>query len=111
MQQRGDRADGVTPAQRVPRGRLQQVRDPGVGSGRGAGQGPGVPLRLVDQEVRQVQVCLGLAEAGRLTPLVDRREFPLDRLDEAHALVRDGENRGKVVVTVGAGSTRDGSAP
>jgi NADPH:quinone reductase-like Zn-dependent oxidoreductase len=42
-----------------------------------------------------------LAEAGKLIPHVDPREFALDQAEQAHELVRTRGNDGKVVVTVG----------
>ena len=41
-----------------------------------------------------------LADAGRLTPLLDERAFSLARAAEAHALVESGKAVGKVVVDV-----------
>ncbi|MEW5774212.1 MAG: zinc-dependent alcohol dehydrogenase family protein [Thermodesulfobacteriota bacterium] len=42
----------------------------------------------------------GLAEAGRLAPLLDERAFSLERAAEAHSLVESGQAVGKVVVDV-----------
>jgi NADPH:quinone reductase-like Zn-dependent oxidoreductase len=41
-----------------------------------------------------------LAEAGRLTPNVDPRQFTLDDAHEAHHLVETGANTGKVVIDI-----------
>lgn len=41
-----------------------------------------------------------LAEAGKLMPKVDVREFTLDQVEEAHRLVETRSAEGKVVVTV-----------
>ncbi|NLR98654.1 zinc-dependent alcohol dehydrogenase family protein [Rhizobium sp. P38BS-XIX] len=47
-----------------------------------------------------------LAEAGKLTPRLDDRRFSLDQASDAHALLRDGLSRGKVVVDVSAADPR-----
>lgn len=39
-----------------------------------------------------------LVDAGELRPRLDDRRFTLDQAEEAHALVREGANRGKVVI-------------
>ncbi|WP_127503962.1 zinc-dependent alcohol dehydrogenase family protein [Actinoplanes solisilvae] len=41
-----------------------------------------------------------LADAGALAPLLDTRRFILDTVSEAHALVADGGNVGKVVIDI-----------
>lgn len=41
-----------------------------------------------------------LVEAGKLVPRIDSRRFSFTEADEAHALVRSGASRGKVVVDV-----------
>ncbi|MGJ5817478.1 zinc-dependent alcohol dehydrogenase family protein [Paludibaculum fermentans] len=41
-----------------------------------------------------------LADAGKLTPLLDAAEFPLSSIEEAHELVASGGAQGKVVVTL-----------
>ncbi|WP_267551362.1 zinc-dependent alcohol dehydrogenase family protein [Rhizobium rhizogenes] len=43
-----------------------------------------------------------LAEAGKLMPRLDERRFSLDQADNAHALVREGSARGKIVVEIEA---------
>lgn len=47
-----------------------------------------------------------LAEAGQLTPRMDDRRFSLDQAGDAHALVRAGSARGKVVIDIEAGDLR-----
>lgn len=44
-----------------------------------------------------------LADAGQLSPRLDERRFSLDQAEEAHALVREGTNVGKVVVELVSG--------
>ncbi|MFI9276114.1 zinc-dependent alcohol dehydrogenase family protein [Kitasatospora sp. NPDC052896] len=41
-----------------------------------------------------------LADAGALTPLVDPRQFSLENISQAHALVEEGSPQGKVVIDV-----------
>jgi NADPH:quinone reductase len=53
-----------------------------------------------------LRAITGLAEAGRLTPILDDRRFTLDTLDEAHDLVAGGAARGKVVVLVDESTDR-----
>ena len=40
---------------------------------------------------------LALAAEGKITPLIDR-ELPLDQAAEAHRLIGDGRNRGKIIL-------------
>lgn len=47
-----------------------------------------------------------LAEAGKLAPRLDAHRFSLDQASDAHALLRDGLSRGKVVVDVSAADPR-----
>ncbi|WP_254228711.1 zinc-dependent alcohol dehydrogenase family protein [Burkholderia gladioli] len=42
-----------------------------------------------------------LVEAGRLSPRLEPRRFAIDQADAAHALVREGQARGKVVLELG----------
>ncbi|NIF68317.1 zinc-binding dehydrogenase, partial [Burkholderia sp. Cy-647] len=42
-----------------------------------------------------------LVEAGRLAPRLEARRFAIDQADAAHALVREGQARGKVVLELG----------
>jgi NADPH:quinone reductase-like Zn-dependent oxidoreductase len=46
-----------------------------------------------------LQVLKELCQAGKLTPVIDRR-FPLTEVSSAVRYVEDGHARGKVVVTV-----------
>jgi NADPH2:quinone reductase len=41
-----------------------------------------------------------LAEDGKLKVLVDPRNFTLDSIDEAHGLIKNGSNAGKVVIDI-----------
>lgn len=41
-----------------------------------------------------------LAEEGKLKVLVDPRNFTLDSIDEAHGLIKNGSNAGKVVIDI-----------
>lgn len=67
---------------------------------------PGGKYRSVDRgaprmEASGLQVLRELAEAGALKPVIDR-EYPLERVAEAHRYVEQGHKRGNVVITVGA---------
>jgi NADPH:quinone reductase len=39
-----------------------------------------------------------LAEAGKLTPILDARRFELDGVDQAYAILREGRAEGKIVI-------------
>jgi NADPH:quinone reductase-like Zn-dependent oxidoreductase len=41
-----------------------------------------------------------LAEAGKLTPLLNQKRFTFDDVQEAHAAVQSGKTIGKVVVEI-----------
>lgn len=47
-----------------------------------------------------MQEAAKLAEAGKLRPLMDSREFTMDTAMEAHALLETGTARGKVVINI-----------
>lgn len=42
----------------------------------------------------------GLADAGKLRPLVDDRQYSLEQIEEAHHELQEHRNRGKIAVTV-----------
>jgi NADPH2:quinone reductase len=41
-----------------------------------------------------------LAESGKLKPIVDSRQFDLDSVGDAYALIENREAQGKVVVSI-----------
>ena len=43
----------------------------------------------------------GLADAGKLRILMDERRFTLEQVNQAHALVAEGQARGKLVIDIG----------
>lgn len=51
----------------------------------------------------ELEFLTGLVEAGGLRTFIDR-EYPLDRIVEAHTYVQQGHKRGHVVVTVNSAS-------
>jgi NADPH:quinone reductase-like Zn-dependent oxidoreductase len=61
----------------------------------------GQRLRMLASKPRQddLQTLRELAEAGKLTPLIDRT-FPLREVPEAIRLLEAGHTRGKLVITV-----------
>jgi NADPH:quinone reductase-like Zn-dependent oxidoreductase len=65
---------------------------------------PGGKYRSVDlgaprMEASGLQVLRELAEAGTLKPVIDR-EYPLERVAEAHRYVEQGHKRGNVVIAI-----------
>lgn len=62
-------------------------------TGRRVVAGP-APVRAED-----LRFLAGLAEAGEFKPFIDR-QYPLDRIAEAHGYVETGRKRGSVVITV-----------
>ncbi len=49
---------------------------------------------------RILELAAGMAEAGKLTPMLDPRQFDLATAAAAHAAVQDGSARGKIVIDV-----------
>jgi NADPH:quinone reductase-like Zn-dependent oxidoreductase len=52
----------------------------------------------------ELQFLADLVDHGELRTFIDR-EYPLDRIVEAHTYVQQGHKRGHVVINVGAGSS------
>ena len=62
-----------------------------------------LPLLTGDGKEHHGEILRGiatLAEAGKITPRVDRRRFDLNTVADAHALVESREAEGKVVVDI-----------
>lgn len=62
-----------------------------------------LPLLTGDGKAHHGEILRGiatLAEAGKITPRVDRRRFDLNTVADAHALVESREAEGKVVVDI-----------
>ena len=49
---------------------------------------------------RILELAAGMTEAGKLVPMVDPRKFDPASAAQAHAAVRDGSSRGKVVIDI-----------
>lgn len=62
-----------------------------------------------DLSARDLEHLTTLAEAGRLTPVIDRR-YPLEGIVEAHRYVEGEHKRGNVIITV-AHPDRRGTGP
>jgi NADPH:quinone reductase-like Zn-dependent oxidoreductase len=55
----------------------------------------------------ELQFLAGLVDAGELRTFIDR-EYPLDRMVEAHTYVQQGHKRGHVVINVSPAANDDG---
>ncbi|MDR9839053.1 zinc-dependent alcohol dehydrogenase family protein [Herbaspirillum huttiense] len=63
-----------------------------------------LPLLTSEDRARHGQImreAAGLADAGKLRILMDERRFTLEQVNQAHALVAEGQARGKLVIDIG----------
>lgn len=63
-----------------------------------------LPLLTGEDRARHGQImrqAAGLADAGKLRILMDERRFTLEQVNQAHALVAEGQARGKLVIDIG----------
>jgi len=62
-----------------------------------------LPLLTGEDRARHGQImrqAAGLADAGKLRILMDERRFTLEQVNQAHALVAEGQARGKLVIDI-----------
>jgi len=62
-----------------------------------------LPLLTGEDRARHGQImreAAGLADAGKLRILMDERHFTLEQVNQAHALVAEGQARGKLVIDI-----------
>ncbi len=63
-----------------------------------------LPLLTGEDRARHGQImreAARLADAGKLRILMDERRFTLEQVNQAHALVAEGQARGKLVIDIG----------